>query len=145
MPDANATADVPASVRTRTEAGDEEVDRAIVWAVQRRKVIVTMVVLVIAGISAGWTGLQQIESTAEERVLRRQAAKLQTDHVRANGLAVAELGKRLTKVEAGIADHAELTRTGLELLMASPSVAAAMEQDEGLRQRAAKAVSSGSG
>lgn len=113
------------------------------WGVRHRKAIVGVVALVCAGGGAGWKGLEQIEAVAEERVLRRQAAALQSKQVIANGHAVERLGTRLGKVEASIAEHAELTRTGLELLMASPSVAAVLEQDAGLRARAAKAVSSG--
>lgn len=132
---------VPITVRTRGDAGEEEVDRAIVWVVQRRKVVATLVVLVVGGISAGWTMLTTIEATAEERILRRQAAQLQSAHVRANGEAVAELSDRVANIERAVESHAELTRTGIALLMASPSVAMAMEQDESLRARAAKAVS----
>ena len=144
MGDAKTDTDVPIAVRTRSEAGDQEVDHAILWGVRHRKALLATVLLVCGGVGAGWTGLRQIEATAEERVLRRQASELQSKHVRANGKAVAALGKRMAKVEDDIADHADLTRTGIELLMASPSVAAALEQDAGLRARAAKAVSSGS-
>lgn len=123
--------------------GDQQVERAMFWGVRHRKPLIGVIAFVFAGGGAGWKGLEQIEAVAEERVIRRQAAELQSKQVIANGEAVGKLGTRLAHVETSIAEHAELTRMGLELLMASPSVAAVLELDPGLRARAAKAVSSG--
>lgn len=137
-----ATIPAPSSVETRTEATDAEVDRAIVWVVQRRRVFMAVAALVVAGVAAGVGGLRQIESTAEDRVLRRQAAKAQSDQVRANGVAVAALSGRMSDVERAIGDHAEMTRTSIRLLMAHPALASVLASDADLRESAARVVTS---
>lgn len=127
----------PQPVTTRTEDSDAEVDRAIVWAVRRRKPILGIVALVIGGAGLGWTGLKGIQAEAEERVLRRQAAERQSQAVLSNGRGLGELHERMGQVESDIASHAEMTRTALEILMASQVI------DDGLRARAAGFVTSG--
>lgn len=140
MDNPTPTSDVPTAVRTQGEAREEEVDRAIVWVVQRRRIIIAAAVMAIGGAAAGWKGLESMEATMEERVLARQASVSQSEHVRANGRAVEALGARMAKVEDAIAVHAEMTRTGIELLLASPGVAQAIEGDTALSARAASAV-----
>ena len=118
-------------------------EAAVVWAVRNWKLIIGVIGLVGLGGGSGVTALGQIDIAAEERVLRRQAAKKQSEQVRANGQAVAELHLRMGAVEAKISEHADITRTGLELLMASPAVLSAMESRPELKARAAKAVARG--
>ena len=86
-------------------------EAAGVWAVRNWKLILGVVWLVGLGGGSGVTALDQIDIAAEERVLRRQAAEKQSEHVRANGKAVAELHLRMGAVEAKIAEHADITGT----------------------------------
>ncbi len=133
----------PNSVITRTETQDAEVSKALVWIVERRKVFAAIFGIFCSGLAAAWIGYQQIEASAEERVIRRQMAKAQSDAVVRNGAAVAHLGKRMVVVEAAIGRHTDMTRTSIELLMAHPAISVVLDGDVALRERAAKVVSSG--
>lgn len=116
-------------------------DQAVAfWAVRNWRGVLGLLGLLGLGSGAGWTGLGEIDKAAEERVLRRQAEAKQAEQVLLNGKAVAELSVRMGKVEVDIANHADITRTGLELLMASPAVMSAMDSRPELKARAAKAV-----
>ena len=127
-------------VITRSEESDAEVGRAIVWAVERRRVFVAVLALAVAGAGAGWTGWQQLEGYAEERVLRRQAAEAQVRAVASNGTAVAELGRRVAQLEAATVGNGESIRTAVELLMVHAEVREAVAGDRRLSERAAKVV-----
>ena len=116
-------------------------DQAVVfWAFRNWKRVGGLLSLLGLGTVSGVTGLDEIDKAAEERVLRRQAETKQAGQVLANGQAVEQLSARVGKVEADIAQHADITRTGLELLMASPAVMSAMDSRPELRARAAEAV-----
>jgi uncharacterized membrane protein len=125
---------------TRADASDAEIDSVFVWLAHRRKVIAAIISLVVAGAVAAWQGMAQIESAAEDRVLRRQAVRRQAEAVRQNGEAVRELHSRIGKVEMSMAEHTEMTRTSMELLMASPSMRRVLTKEPQLRARAAKAI-----
>jgi hypothetical protein len=134
----------PVHVITREDASEAEIDSALVWVAQRRKMIAAVIAIMCTGAAAAWQGLKQVEATAEERVLRRQAAERQSRAVAANGKAVGRLHERMGDVERAVAANAEMTRTSVELLMANPSVRRAVARDATLRARAAKFVDGGS-
>lgn len=129
------------AVETRSEAVESDVDRALIWAVHRRKVLAGIVCLVFAGAGAGWAGLRGIQASAEDRVLRRQAAHSQSQAVRDNGKAVEALGERMEAVESAVDRHADMTRFSVRLLLAHPHMDGVLERDEELRRAAAKVVS----
>lgn len=138
---ATQATEVPPVVR-RQPSDDDDVDRVLVWAFQRRKVFIAAIAMVCTGVGAGWKGIQQIEAAAQERLLHKQAAVAQSKAVRANGKAVEALGFRVGGIETDIEAHAEMTRTVVRLLMASPQVVEAVEADAALKARAARVVGS---
>lgn len=122
---------------------DAEATRALIWAVRRRKYIFGAAALAVAGGSGAWAGLGELQSAAEERVLRRQASVSQSRAVRANGVAVEALGVRVGNLETAIGEHAEMTRLSVRLLVAHPELARVLAHDTELATSAARIVAKG--
>lgn len=111
-----------------------------VWAIRNWKTLAGVLALFGIGSGSGFKALEQLEIAAEDRIIRRQAEESQAKEVRSNGQQIQELSERVAKVEASVAQHEELTKTGVELIMLSPKVMRALDRNPELRARAAKAV-----
>ena len=147
---ASALEDIAQLKRTTAEAerrAAEAVSPLLTWAKRNQKLLLWLV-LGGGGSSGAYATIRgQLQESAEEAVLERQAEEAQVEAVKANSAAsidnaeaTHDLADRVDDLDTKVGQNAELMRTAIEVQLAQPGAKKRIRADPALKAKTEAAV-----